>query len=543
LNLVYYTTLSDAYIFQLSNVLKRKRGGNVTDHLEPYRRMARSIRFIPPLSLNQPSQESASQAETPAPVGQSSSWQTTPWSAAKPAEEPPIDLSEHAAALVQEAVSKPTVLPVTYSIQENIGDRISRLVPAKPVESTVIQFKIPQPDPNWTPTNERPATNSGIDPSEHVAALVQEAVSKPTVLPERYTIPENIGDRISRLGTSQPEAAVVEQTAEPQSNETQTQQQSEETQASDSAAVAPEAPVEEETPEPQSNETQTQQQSEETQASDSAAVALEAPVEEETPEPQISELDLKKSVDDTHLEASDSDVSEPPAVEEVSSGDAVGGVVESSEIKEIANDDEADSAVIAEPVVEETTNVEATAAVEESVEDAQKPNLVERVSSAVEAAVTAFQHPPSDREDSQANHESAAPVASATNTVDPSVTERSVEHPQETHSPTLVERVSAAVEAATTAFQQPETDAKSSESQQELTRSEVPLESAPAEPEKATDADIQDKPQQPTSSPVEASKAKAPEVSTVSSTNTSASSKPRGKKKTKAKGFGGSKGK
>lgn len=514
----------------------------MTDHLEPYRRMARSIRFIPPLSLNQPSQESASQAQTPAPVGQSSSWQTTSWSAGFAAEGPPIDLSEHTAALVQEAVSKPTVLPAAYSIQENIGDRISRLVPTKPVESTVIQFKIPQPDPNGTPANESPAAQSGIDPSEHVAALVQEAVSQPTVLPKRYTIPENIGDRISRLGTSQPEAPVVEETPEPEISETQTQQQSEETQASASAAVAPEAPVVEETPEPEVSETQTQQQSEETQASASVAVAPEAPVEEETPEPQISEVDLKKSLDDTNLEASDSAVSEPPAVEEVSSDDTVEGVVKSSEIEEIAND-EAASAVVAEPVVEAITNVEATAAVEESVEDAQKPNLVERVSSAVEAAVTAFQHPQSNREDSEANHESVAPEASVANTVEPSVTESSVEHPKESNSPTLVERVSAAVEAATTAFQQPETDAKSSESQQELTRSEVASEPTPAEPEKATDADIQDKAQQPASSPVEASKVKSPEVSTVSSTSTSGSSKARGKKKTKGKGFGGSKGK
>jgi hypothetical protein len=506
LNLVYYTTLSDAYIFQFSNVLKRKRGGNVTDHLEPYRRMARSIRFIPPLALNQPSQKSASQPETPAPVGQSSSWSTTSWSAAKPVEGPPIDLSEHAAALVQEAVSKPTVLPVTYSIQENIGDRISRLVPAKPVESTVIQFKIPQPDPNWTPANGNSATESGIDPSEHVAALVQEAVSQPTVLPKSYTIPENIGDRISRLGTSQPEAPTAENPSEPEVKETQTQQQRKETPASAPAVVAPETPD-----------------------------------VEETPEPEISKTELKKSLDDTHLEVSDSVVSESPAVEEVSSGDTVGGVVESSQIVERAND-EAASALVAEPTVEETANVEATAVVEESVEDSHTPNLVERVSLAVEAAVTAFQHPNSDRAGSEANQEPDKPQASAANTVESSVTESSVEHPKQTHSPTLVERVSAAVEAATTAFQDPEPDENSSEPQQELARSEVTLEPTRAELEKATDAET-DKPQQTANSPVEASKVKASEVSTVSSTSTSESSKRRGKKKTKAKGFGGSKGK
>ncbi|HEY9603777.1 MAG TPA: hypothetical protein V6C85_19335 [Allocoleopsis sp.] len=508
----------------------------MTDHLEPYRRMARSIRFIPPLSLNQPSQASVSQPQTPAPVGQSS-WQTTSWTQAKPAEGPPIDLSEHTAALVQEAVSKPTVLPGTYSIQENIGDRISRLVPAKSVKPTDIQFKIPQPDPNWTAANGTPA-ESGIDPSEHVAALVQEAVSQPTLLPERYTIPENIGDRISRLGTAQPEAPVVEAIPEPEISETQTPQQSEEPQTS--AAVAPEAPAVEETPEPQISETQTQQQSEEPQAS--AAVAPEAPVVEETPEPEISETELKKSLDDTHLEVSDSAVSEVPAVEEVSSGDAVAGVVESSEVEEKASD-EAASAPVAESTVEETANVEATSAVEESVEHAHKPNLVERVSSAVEAAVTAFQHPHSDREDSEANQEPVTLEASATEKVESSATQDSVEQAQETHPPTLVERVSAAVEAATTAFQHPEPEEKSSEAQPELARSEVTLETTPAEPEKATDAETKEKPQQAASSPVEASKAKAPEVSTVSSTKTSGSSKPRGKKKTKAKGFGGSKDK
>jgi len=122
---------------------------------------------------------------------------------------PPIDPSEHVAALVHEAVCKPTVLPATYTIQENIGDRISRLATPKPVKSVIIQPKIPQVASNSTSAQVSPAQGSTIDPSEHVAALVHEAVCKPTVLPASYTILEDIGDRISRLTTPKPVDAEI----------------------------------------------------------------------------------------------------------------------------------------------------------------------------------------------------------------------------------------------------------------------------------------------------------------------------------------------
>jgi hypothetical protein len=115
--------------------------------------MARSIRFFPPLSLKQPSQEAVAQVVTPALGVDSSPRKTQPENHVQPDLGPPIDPSEHAAALVHEAVSKRTVLPTTYTILENIGDRISRLTSPKPVESLIIQPKIPQPDPNWTPAH------------------------------------------------------------------------------------------------------------------------------------------------------------------------------------------------------------------------------------------------------------------------------------------------------------------------------------------------------------------------------------------------------
>ncbi|MEO8893998.1 MAG: hypothetical protein ABI417_21130, partial [Coleofasciculaceae cyanobacterium] len=102
----------------------------MTDHLEPYRRMARSIRFFPPSALALKPILPPVAAEL---VVDSWTMKTTSNADVKSIE-PPIDLSEHAAALVHEAVWKQTVLPATYVIPENIGDRISRLVAASSVD-------------------------------------------------------------------------------------------------------------------------------------------------------------------------------------------------------------------------------------------------------------------------------------------------------------------------------------------------------------------------------------------------------------------------
>jgi predicted RNA-binding Zn-ribbon protein involved in translation (DUF1610 family) len=125
----------------------------VTDHLEQYRRLARAIRFVPPLRESEAetkenhSNLASSVSHFPAPK--------TP-SPAKDEENfgPPVDPSEHIAALVHKAVSGHTVLPVTYTIQENIGDRISRLsdnTETQQHKPLIILPKIPAPDPNWTP--------------------------------------------------------------------------------------------------------------------------------------------------------------------------------------------------------------------------------------------------------------------------------------------------------------------------------------------------------------------------------------------------------
>lgn len=101
----------------------------VIDPLEPYRKMARSIRFVPPLAQANRLQK---QTGRPDPIVHAPEPQAYGWSQSLPlSQEATIDSvpdpSEHVAALVKSAVSQPTVLPVIPLIQENIGDRISRL--------------------------------------------------------------------------------------------------------------------------------------------------------------------------------------------------------------------------------------------------------------------------------------------------------------------------------------------------------------------------------------------------------------------------------
>lgn len=122
----------------------------MTDHLEPYRRMVRSIRFVPQLGRNQNCHHPGTQSVTPVSVVNPLPRQIRLEAPPSHTPEPVIDPSEHVASLVKEAVSKPTVLPISYVIQENIGDRISRMAPAKAVNPIIPPPKIPQPDPNWT---------------------------------------------------------------------------------------------------------------------------------------------------------------------------------------------------------------------------------------------------------------------------------------------------------------------------------------------------------------------------------------------------------
>ncbi|NEQ21690.1 MAG: hypothetical protein F6K28_21240, partial [Microcoleus sp. SIO2G3] len=148
----------------------------MTDHLEQYRRMVRSMRFSPPLSLTQ-SQKSAAHQVTTEPVD---SWsRTTLPTTHVQSSEPLIDPSEHTAALIHEAVWKPTVLPTTYVILENIGDRISRLTTPKPVAPVTIPFKIPQADANTTAIQTSEPELVQTDSSESINHTPVVAVAQP----------------------------------------------------------------------------------------------------------------------------------------------------------------------------------------------------------------------------------------------------------------------------------------------------------------------------------------------------------------------------
>ncbi|MFB2937648.1 hypothetical protein ACE1B6_20560 [Aerosakkonemataceae cyanobacterium BLCC-F154] len=127
----------------------------MTDHLEQYRRLARAIRFVPPLPKSQLTETKENHSSLTSSV---SHFPVTKISSPAQEEEnfgPPPDPSEHIAALVKKAVSQHTVLPVAYQIQENIGDRIGRLSnnrETQPQKPLIILPKIPAPDPNWTPS-------------------------------------------------------------------------------------------------------------------------------------------------------------------------------------------------------------------------------------------------------------------------------------------------------------------------------------------------------------------------------------------------------
>ncbi len=500
----------------------------MTDHLEPYRRMARSIRFFPPLSLTQPAPQSVDQPLTPLPLVDSSSQKIIADAQVKPDLGPPVDLSKHTAALVHDAVWKPTVLPTTYRVPENIGDRISRLTASKSVESHIIQFKIPLPDPNWTSANVSPASEALIDP-EHAAALVHEAVSKPTVLPTSYTIPENIGDRISRLTAANP----VE-----------------------SDTVPPEIP------QPDAESTSAQRI-----------------------EPQSIEAETKKSLDDTPLEASTTAtvVAEAPPVEELHTDESVGVVVEPLEVAEIADDAQTSAAVPSDATVEETTERQEVAESVEvkgtaEAEEPQAPTLFERVSSVIESVSTAFMHPDGDRKDAEnvdksqlASSVNGTPVTDA---VDPLTTEVAPEDTEQTPAPSLLERVSAVLETVTTSFKQSAPERKNTEAMEEPTPAVEEKASESQTPEVtcptcgATDirknghrqgkqryackdcgrqfampesAETEDKPKNQTSASAETAKNQDSQADDSVSERTLKSAKGKNKKKTKAKGFGGSK--
>jgi predicted RNA-binding Zn-ribbon protein involved in translation (DUF1610 family) len=564
---------------------------------------------------------------TPAPVVTSSPKQTTIESDVSLDVGPPIDPSEHVAALVQEAVRKPTVLPATYTILENIGDRISRLTTPKRVESVIIQPKIPQPTSNGISAQVKPAQESPIDP-DHAAALVHEAVRKPTVLPETYTILENIGDRISRLTTPKPVDADINpptisqpdsegtsaETIEPEPIEADTKKSLDDTylEASAAATVVAEAPTVEETysedavavvVEPVTVEETTEDEAstavvvepvtvEQTPSDDAVAVVAEPIAVEETLDQQavaepiaVEETSDQQAVAEPIAVEETSDqqaVAEAIAVEETSDQQAVAEAIALEETTDDASDNNTPAEIVTEAVADTETiskNLSDTDTPVAQAEDAQAPTLLQRVSSLVEAVATAFQNPEADQKDSEtvvepSPSDSVAPEAPAAETVEPLTTEASASEDENTQAPSLLERVSSVVEAVVTTLKDSQTDKKNSE---------AVVESSPAEDETASDsttvdvacpkcestnlrkngrrhdkqrylckdcgkqfvlpssAEEEEPPNKEASSSVETSKVKGFGSDTASGDSTSGSSQPQSKKKTKAKGFGGTK--
>lgn len=151
--------------------------GIVTDHLEPFRRIARSIRFVPPLSYgpqpyhhltNAPPIVSLQHVITPLVI------QPSPDSSAPVG--PPVDPTDHTTALIRQAVSRPTRFPLNLTIQEDIGDRIGRLpgvrLPQDPVLPIAPQPRLPEPAPDWV----APSASLSVEPAElaEVAAVQVE---------------------------------------------------------------------------------------------------------------------------------------------------------------------------------------------------------------------------------------------------------------------------------------------------------------------------------------------------------------------------------
>jgi predicted RNA-binding Zn-ribbon protein involved in translation (DUF1610 family) len=469
---------------------------------------------------------------TPAPVVTSSPKQTTTESDVSLDLGPPIDPSEHVAALVQEAVRKPTVLPATYTILENIGDRISRLTTAKRVESVIIQPKIPQPTSNGTSVQVKPAQESPIDP-EHAAALVHEAVSKPTVLPETYTILENIGDRISRLTTPKPVDADINpptisqpdsegtsaETIEPEPIEADTKKSLDDThlEASAAATVVAEAPTVEETysedavavvVEPVTVEETTEDEAstgvvvepvtvEQTPSDDAVAVVAEPIAVEETSDQQavaepiaVEETSDQQAVAEAIAVEETTDqqaVAEPIAVEETTDQQAVAEPIAVEQTTDDASDNNAPAEVVTEFVADTETiskNLSDTDTPVTEAEDTQAPTLLQRVSSLVEAVATVFQNPEAEQKDSEtvvepSPSDSVETEAPAAETVEPLTAEASASEDENTQAPSLLERVSSVVEAVATTLKDSVTDKKNSE---------AVVESSPAGDETASDS-------------------------------------------------------
>ena len=450
----------------------------MTDHLEPYRRMARSIRFFPPSPLTQPIPQPITAPVTPSSVVEDWGKKTSSNAPVKPIE-PPIDPSEYAAALVHEAVWKPTVLPATYTIPENIGDRISRLSASKPV-NLVIQPTIPQPALNGTAvhSSETYQINTDrlvYDAQRQVYALASTIVSEPVE---------------AELATPEEAVTIVSEPVE-----------------------APEIAPEE-------------------------AVTI---------------------------------VSEPVEAPEIAPEEAVTLVSEPVEAPEIASEE----AVTLVEAPETTPEILAAPDTPVEAEEAQPPTFLEKVSSVIDAVSTAFMNPEADRKDNEAVAEAVqlnpeGIETPATDSNEPETTDVSATLTEPVQAPSLLDRVSAAVEAVAATFKDPDSDKKNPEVVEATAAPEKALDSkttavtCPAcgstELRKngrrqgkqryackecgrqfaTADTEAEDKPKSQESSTVEASLVKESQP-TLEVPEIASNSAKSGSKKAKAKGFGASK--
>lgn len=153
----------------------------VVDPLEPYRQMARSIRFVPPVW--QPQQLYKKLTQSP-PIAASLETSCPPNRdrAFSSQVDSPIDAAAHTAALIQAAVSHPTTLPAVYHLPENIGDRISRMglssTPA-PVQAVAVVIAPPAPATPIESVSLTQPTASTIEPIEPPAATVVATHAEP----------------------------------------------------------------------------------------------------------------------------------------------------------------------------------------------------------------------------------------------------------------------------------------------------------------------------------------------------------------------------
>jgi len=142
--------------------------------------MARSLRFVPSQGPVEPAYRrltklSKLEASTPAIAA---GW-TAPETVAETV--PKIDPCQRAEELIRAAVAKPTVLPVTYHLRENIGDRISKLAPSKPPQPQPWEPKIPQPgSAGWVPSSPAPEPPRMAEPAAEPAAADEQLVAADT---------------------------------------------------------------------------------------------------------------------------------------------------------------------------------------------------------------------------------------------------------------------------------------------------------------------------------------------------------------------------